>query len=119
MAPTKECINYVKDLEKKYGEVKYITQSSLALEHKGTAGAFSSYFPKSKVYYQPGQYAFPINLPPFFFYPIGKSIQEIPRNASKAPWADEIDHAVLGPLLPPTGTSTSIDSLIAYLYQFL
>ena len=36
VAPTKECIEYVKELEKKYGEsVKYIVLSSLSLEHKG------------------------------------------------------------------------------------
>ena len=74
VAPTKECISYVKELEKRFGPVKYITLSSLAIEHKGTAGIFSSYFPSSQVYYQPGQYAFPVDLPPQFFFPLGKSI---------------------------------------------
>ena len=71
VAPTKECISYVKELEKRFGPVKYITLSSLAIEHKGTAGIFSSYFPSSQVYYQPGQYAFPVDLPPQFFFPLG------------------------------------------------
>jgi hypothetical protein len=35
-------------------------------------GAFSGFFPKSVIYVQPGQYAFPIDLPTAFFYPIGK-----------------------------------------------
>jgi hypothetical protein len=54
VAPTKECIDMVKEIEKKQGmKVKYITLASLALEHKGTSGAFSSYFPSAAVYVQP------------------------------------------------------------------
>lgn len=101
VAPTQECIQMIRDLESQYGPVKYITLSSLALEHKGTAGAFSSYFPQTKIYYQPGQYSFPVDLPPFFFFPLGRSIQEIPRDFKSAPWGDEIEHFVLGPLKPP------------------
>lgn len=101
VAPTPECIEYVRKLEAEYGDVKYIVLSSLAIEHKGTSGAFSGFFPKSIVYVQPGQYAFPINLPTFFFYPLGKTIKEIPESSSDAPWSEEIDHQVLGPLRPP------------------
>lgn len=101
VASTVECIDLVRSLESKHGPVKYIALSSLALEHKGTAGAFSSYFPSSSVFVQPGQYSFPLNLPTSFFFPIGKSVQEIPLDSSTAPWRDDIDHAVLGPLRPP------------------
>lgn len=71
------------------------------IEHKGTSGAFASNFPNAKVFVQPGQYSFPINLPIQLFYPPGTCIQEIPYEASDAPWYEEIDHAVLGPLRPP------------------
>jgi hypothetical protein len=53
VAPTKECIQMVRDIEKIHGKVKYITLASLALEHKGTSGAFSANFPGAKVYVQP------------------------------------------------------------------
>ena len=100
VAPTKECIRMVRSLESIHGEVKYITLSSLALEHKGTVGAFSAYFPRSAVYVQPGQYSFPVNLPIQFFFPFGKTVKDIPPSSSDAPWGAEIDHEVLGVLKP-------------------
>ena len=101
VATTPECVEYVRALEAEHADVKYIVLSSLAIEHKGTSGIFSSYFKKSVVYVQPGQYAFPVNLPTVFFYPLGKVIKDIPRSSKDAPWGDEIDHHILGPLLPP------------------
>jgi len=101
VAPTSECINLIRQLESKYGAVKYITLSSLAIEHKGTAGAFASYFPKSSVYVQPGQYSFPVDLPTELFFPFGKTVRNIPVDSSEAPWFEDIDHQVLGPLRPP------------------
>ena len=98
----------MRGLETKYGDVKYIVLSSLAIEHKGTSGIFSTYFKKSTIYVQPGQYAFPIDLPTFFFYPIGKTIKEIPEKSTDAPWGEEIEHQVLGPLKPPGKTTLCI-----------
>lgn len=91
----------IRHIESIHGKVKYITLASLALEHKGTVGIFSSYFPKSIVYVQPGQYSFPINLPIQLFFPIGKQVLEIPQNSSNAPWGNEIEHQVLDVLKPP------------------
>ena len=101
VAPTEEAVDFIKSLESKHGRVKYITLASLALEHKGTSGAFSRRFPKADVYVQPGQYSFPIDLPTRLFYPFGTVVKDIPANSADAPWGDEIDHAVLGPLRPP------------------
>ena len=105
VGPTAEYISMVRALEKEHGPVKYIVLATLGLEHKGTAGAFSGYFPEATVYLQPGQYSVPVNLPSFFFFPLSKSLnnklKEIPLKSSEAPWGAEIDHAVLGPLLPP------------------
>ena len=102
VAPTEECVNFVKDLEMKYGKVKYIVLSSLALEHKGTIGAFSRYFPSAEVYVQPQQFSFPLNLPIGTFFPLGKRIREIPSDSSAAPWFDEgIDHTSLN--VQPSG----------------
>ena len=115
VAPTPECIEYMRNLEAEYGNVKYIVLSSLAIEHKGTSGIFSSYFKESAVFVQPGQYAFPVDLPTFLFYPLGKVIKEIPLNSADAPWCDEIDHQVLGPLKPP---GNIVIYLVFYCYFF-
>lgn len=100
VAPTKEAIDYIRDLEKRFGPVKYLVLSSLAVEHKGTIGAVSNYFPSAKIFVQPGQYSFPLNLPVSFFFPAFRKIQEIPVEAPQAPWYDEIDHLSIGPLKP-------------------
>jgi hypothetical protein len=102
VAPTKECIDLVRQIEAEAGcKVRYITLSSLALEHKGTTGAFSRFFPEASVFVQPGQYSFPIQLPTALFFPFGKRVSEIPQDATQAPWYEDIDHHVLGPLRPP------------------
>ena len=103
VAPTEECIDFMRDLESKCGPVKFIVLSSLALEHKGTAGAFATFFPKSSIYVQPGQFSFPVNLPTNFFFPFGKQIKEIPSNSSQAPWYGDLDHAVLSVQPSPVG----------------
>ena len=101
IAPTDECIEYMRSLENQHGKVKYIVLSSTALEHKGTAGAFTRNFPNAEIWIQPGQYSFPINLPSALFFPAGAKIKEIPTNFYQAPWAEEIDHRVLDPIRPP------------------
>ena len=50
---------------------------------------------------QPGQYSFPVNLPSAFFFPPGTSIKQIPSDFTKAPWAEDIEHILLDPLIPP------------------
>ena len=97
----------VRSLEAIHGDVTYITLASLALEHKGTVGAFSAYFPKSTVFVQPGQYSFPVNLPIQFFFPFGKNVKYIPPSSTDAPWGAEIDHEVLGVLKPKGVTHLS------------
>ena len=101
VAPTPECVAMIKEIELKHGKVKYIVLSSLAIEHKGTVGIFSKYFPTADIYYQPGQYSFPFNLPINFFLPFGRTVKEIPYQNKDAPWSADLDHEVLGPLKPP------------------
>ncbi len=102
IAPTPEAIEMMRELEAAHGPVKIICLSTIAIEHKGTTGAFSAAFPESEVYLQPGQYAFPVNLPSAFFFPLGKTIKEIPEKSENAPWADDFDHHSM-PLLKPPG----------------
>jgi len=101
IAPTGEAVTFMRTLEEKHGRVKYIVLASTALEHKGTAGAFANKFPQSKVYVQPGQYSFPVDLPSALFFPPGKRIEVIPKDFRDAPWGDEIEHDILPPIKPP------------------
>ena len=114
VAPTPQLIDMMKELEEKYGPVKHIVLGSVALEHKATFGPFCQKFPKATVWVQPGQWAFPIDLP---IYSLGvtqrgKQFRELPIPGKPATesvfrasaryglpeWIDEIDYEVLGPL---------------------
>jgi hypothetical protein len=126
VAPTPECIDYVREIEAKHGPVRVICLSTLAIEHKGTCGPFSAYFPESEVLLQPGQYSFPVNLPSVFFFPFGKKISDIPPDDSDgddsgdggtestststtkkrqrvhhSDWRADLDHARMPVLRPP------------------
>ncbi|KAL7578264.1 hypothetical protein ACA910_012682 [Epithemia clementina (nom. ined.)] len=63
VAPTPELIHMVQRLEEQHGPVRHIVLGTVALEHKATFAAFASYFPKATVWIQPGQWAFPLNIP--------------------------------------------------------
>jgi hypothetical protein len=96
VAPTPECIRLVEELVAEYGEVKYIIlPTSSGLEHKVFVGPFARRFPNAQVFVAPHQWSFPINLPlSWLGFPI-KRTQVIPEDSSQAPFAKEIDYAVL------------------------
>lgn len=114
VAPTREALDMVAELEQRHGKVKHIVLGTLGectqhtrvltsddvwtgLEHKALAGPFCRFFPQSEVWLQPGQWSFPINLPAVLFgFPA--SARPIPFNAVDAPWFSDLDHHVLGPL---------------------
>ena len=99
VAPTKECLDIIRDLEKKHGNVRHVVLGSLGLEHKAMAGPFSQYFPECIVWLQPGQWSFPINLPSSLLgFPSGERLKEIPESSLGSPWEADFDHCVLGPL---------------------
>lgn len=99
VAPTKECLNIIRDLEKKHGNVRHIVLGSLGLEHKAMAGPFSQCFPESTVWLQPGQWSFPVNLPSYLLgFPSGERLKQIPESSVGSPWEADFDHCVLGPL---------------------
>ena len=112
VAPTPELIAYMRELEAQHGPVQHIVLGTVALEHKATFGAFASYFPRATVWVQPGQWAFPVDLP-IEFYGLrqrGPRLREIPvegripkyrQFAAKNPvpeWTSDFDYEVLGPL---------------------
>ena len=124
VAPTAECIRYMKQLEAKHGEVKHIVLGTLGLEHKATAGPFARFFPDATVWLQPGQWSFPFPIAPWLIGFSPGQLRTLPTGSSKAlsdlirsgapegqkggarardvdalpPWADEISFEVLGPL---------------------
>lgn len=99
VGPTRECIELVRDLEEKHGKVQHIILGSVGLEHKSFVGPFSRFFPLAKVWIQPGQWSFPVNLPNAFLgFPLNNRVFEIPKDSKDAPWFKDFDHAILGPL---------------------
>jgi hypothetical protein len=114
VAPTPQVLDMMKELEKKYGPVKHIVLGTVALEHKATFGPFCQNFPKATVWIQPGQWAFPLDLPidALGVKQKGQRLRELPvpgkaatnsiyRSSAKygpPEWQDEIDYEVLGPI---------------------
>ena len=114
VAPTPQLLDMMRELEKKYGPVKHIVLGTVALEHKATFGPFCQNFPKSTVWIQPGQWAFPVNLPidALGVTQKGQRLRELPVSGKSATnslfrtsakygppeWLDEIDYEVLGPI---------------------
>jgi hypothetical protein len=99
VAPTPECIRLVKELVAAHGEVQYIILPTISgLEHKVFVGPFARYFPAAQVFIAPHQWSFPLNLPLSWLGFPARRTQELPQDASKAPFADEFDYAILGPI---------------------
>ncbi|KAL3624038.1 hypothetical protein CASFOL_032854 [Castilleja foliolosa] len=90
IAPTKECIQLVKELG---APVEYIILPTFAYEHKIFVGPFSRKFPKAQVWVAPRQWSWPLNLPLEFFGIFrAKTLKD---EDLLAPWADEIEQKVL------------------------
>lgn len=90
IAPTKECIELVKELG---APVEYIVLPTFAYEHKIFVGPFSRKFPRAKVWVAPRQWSWPLNLPLEFFGIFrAKTLKD--KDLS-TPWADEIEQKVL------------------------
>ncbi|KAL0343833.1 UNVERIFIED_CONTAM: hypothetical protein Sangu_1270700 [Sesamum angustifolium] len=114
IAPTKECIQLLKELG---APVEYIILPTFAYEHKIFVGPFSRKFPKAQVWVAPRQWSWPLNLPLDFFGIFrAKTLKD--EDAS-APWADEIEQKVLsspevgiGPYVEPP-ECISKDSLLS------
>lgn len=114
VAPTPQLLEMMKRLEERYGRVRHIVLGTVALEHKATFGAFCRKFPKATVWVQPGQWAFPLNLPidalgvtqrgtlfrelPVPGKEVSNSIFKPTEKYGFPEWKDEIDYEVLGPL---------------------
>jgi hypothetical protein len=112
VAPTPQLIRMIKSLEKEHGPVRHIVLGTVALEHKSTFGPFAQYFPNATVWLQPGQWAFPLNIPIELLGVLqrGPHLREIPSdtiskeyqyfaNLDPVPeWTRDIEYELLGPL---------------------
>ncbi|CAM9962352.1 unnamed protein product, partial [Ectocarpus fasciculatus] len=81
IAPTEECVRLVEELGE---EVRYIVLPTTAFEHKVYVKPFSDRFPRAQVYACPGQWSWPINLPPSF------RVDGVLCEGERAPWEDEV-----------------------------
>lgn len=96
VAPTDECIRLVNELVTRYGDVKYIILPTISgLEHKVFVGPFARKFPQATVFVAPNQWSFPVNLPLSWLGFPRQRTQILPQDASKTPFADEFDYAIL------------------------
>ncbi|MCE2904274.1 MAG: DUF4336 domain-containing protein [Anabaena sp. CoA2_C59] len=99
VAPTGECIRLLNELISKHGNIKYIILPTISgIEHKVFVGPFARRFPTAQVFVAPGQWSFPINLPLSWLGLPGKRTRILPENSQEAPFAEDFDYAILGPI---------------------
>ena len=99
VAPTRECVRMMRELEAEHGEVKYVILPTVTgVEHKYFAGPFAQKFKNSQVYVAPNQWSFPIDLPMSWLGFPAKRTHTLPADASQTPFFDEFDYAIVGPI---------------------
>lgn len=99
VAPTPECIRLMRELENRYGPVRYIIMpTTTGIEHKVFVGPFARRFPQAQVYVAPHQWSFPVNLPLSWLGLPRQRTQVLPEDSSQAPFFDQFDYAILGPI---------------------
>ncbi|MGB3291487.1 MAG: DUF4336 domain-containing protein [Phormidesmis sp.] len=99
VAPTRECIRLVRELEAEHGEVKYVILPTVTgVEHKYFAGPFAQKFERSQVYVAPHQWSFPIDLPMSWLGFPDRRTHVLPDDPSQTPFYDEFDYATVGPI---------------------
>ncbi|NJN24356.1 MAG: DUF4336 domain-containing protein, partial [Acaryochloridaceae cyanobacterium RL_2_7] len=98
IAPTKECIQLLRELEAEYGAVKYIIHpTSSGLEHKVFVGPFARQCPSATIFVAPSQWSFPLNLPSSWLG-IPRRRTQVLSESQKPPFADEFDFSILNPV---------------------
>lgn len=99
VAPTRECVQMMRELEVEHGEVKYVVLPTVTgIEHKYFAGPFAQKFKNSQVYVAPNQWSFPLDLPMSWLGFPAKRTHVLPDDASQTPFFDEFDYAIVGPI---------------------
>ncbi|MEL6815962.1 MAG: DUF4336 domain-containing protein [Cyanobacteria bacterium J06598_3] len=99
VAPTRECVQLVRELEAEHGPVKYVILPTVTgVEHKYFAGPFAQKFKQAQVYVSPNQWSFPVDLPLSWLGFPAKRTHILPDEASEAPFYSEFDYATVGPI---------------------
>lgn len=99
VAPTGECVRLLNELVAEHGDVKYIILPTISgIEHKVFVGPFARRFPTAQVFVSPGQWSFPLNLPLSWLGLPGKRTHILPENSQEAPFVEDFDYAILGPI---------------------
>lgn len=96
IAPTRECIHLVQELEAAHGAVRYILlPTASGLEHKVFVPPFARHFTTAQIFVTPRQWSFPLNLPlRWLGFPRDRT-HVLPTNSADAPFGDEFDYAIL------------------------
>jgi len=104
VAPTRECLRLLRELEAEHGRVRYILHPTTSgLEHKVFVGPFARQCPDATVYVAPQQWSFPLDLPlPWLGLPRDRT-RVFPNDPAELPFSDQFASAVLGPLNLGTG----------------
>ncbi|VEP11962.1 conserved hypothetical protein [Hyella patelloides LEGE 07179] len=96
VAPTGECLQLLKELVVKYGDVKYIILPTISgLEHKVFVAPFARKFPQAQIFVAPDQWSFPFDLPLNWLGFPRKRTFILPEDSSKTPFANQFDYAIL------------------------
>ena len=104
VAPTKECLALLAEVEAEHGAVTHILLPTLALEHKSFAGAFASKRPNAQLWLADAQYSFPVDLPlPLQGFPRNTRLLPPESQMASVPWATQLPYRVLGPLREKVG----------------
>ncbi|MEL6469823.1 MAG: DUF4336 domain-containing protein [Cyanobacteria bacterium J06623_4] len=99
VAPTGECVSLVRELEAEHGPVKYVILPTVTgVEHKYFAGPFAQRFRQAQVYVAPNQWSFPLDLPMSWLGFPAKRTQVLPADPRQAPFYNEFDYAIVGPI---------------------
>ena len=99
VAPTRECVRMMRELEAEHGEVKYVVLPTVTgVEHKYFAGPFAQKFKRAQVYVAPNQWSFPLDLPMSWLGFPAKRTHVLPADASQTPFFDEFDYEIVGPI---------------------
>jgi hypothetical protein len=99
VAPTRECVRLVRELEAEHGEVKYVILPTVTgIEHKYFVGPFARKFKRCEVYVAPNQWSFPLDLPLSWLGFPARRTHVLPADASQTPFYDEFDYATVGPI---------------------
>lgn len=96
VAPTDQCIALIRELEAKFGEVKYIVlPTTSGIEHKVFAGPFARRFPSARVYIAPNQWSFPLSLPVTWLGLPFKRTEVLPQDPATTPLHRDFDYEIL------------------------